>query len=127
MESAESAEDQWDDVEDEIDAFMASATASFASGVSPEQLSKVWRISHEDAKRTLDNTSHILLRPTKPELSRNYGTNDRMLRYKRIRDYFYMDNFFATKKGGKSTSTHMLLGVCDRQGLCLCCSYEEER
>ena len=32
------------------------------------------------------------------DLSRNYTTNDRMLRYKRIRDYFFMDTFFATKK-----------------------------
>jgi hypothetical protein len=29
-----------------------------------------------------------------------------MLRYKRIRDYFYMDTFFATKKGGKSSRGH---------------------
>ena len=102
----ESVGDQWDDMEDAIDSVMASATASFASGVSPEHLSKVWRISHEDAKRTLDITSHLSQRPTNPELSRNYGTNDRMLRYKRIKDYFYMDTFFATKKGGKSSRGH---------------------
>jgi hypothetical protein len=29
-----------------------------------------------------------------------------MLRYKRIRDYFYIDTFFATKKGGKSSRGH---------------------
>jgi hypothetical protein len=29
-----------------------------------------------------------------------------MLRYKRVRDYFYMDTFFATKKGGKSSRGH---------------------
>jgi hypothetical protein len=29
-----------------------------------------------------------------------------MLRYKRIKDYFYMDTFFATKKGGKSSRGH---------------------
>jgi hypothetical protein len=29
-----------------------------------------------------------------------------MLRYKRIRDYFYMDTFFATKKDGKSSRRH---------------------
>jgi hypothetical protein len=105
-ESKEAEEDQWDDMEDAIDSVMASATASFASGVSPEHLSKVWRISHEDAKRTLDITSHLSKRPTNPELSRNYGTNDRMLRYKRIKDYFYMDTYFATKKGGKSSRGH---------------------
>ena len=38
-----------------------------------------------------------------PTLSRNYGTNDRMLRYRRINTYFYTNTFFATKKGGKSS------------------------
>jgi hypothetical protein len=74
----------WEDV---IDSAMASATARFASGVSHQHLSKIWRISHEDAQRTLENTSHLLQRTTNPELSRNYGTNDRMLRYRRIKDY----------------------------------------
>ena len=35
-------------------------------------------------------------------LSRNYGTGDRMLRYRRIHTHFFMDTFFATKKKGKS-------------------------
>jgi hypothetical protein len=43
LESEESEEDQWDDMEDVIDSTMASATARFASGVSPEHLSKLWR------------------------------------------------------------------------------------
>jgi hypothetical protein len=42
-------------MEDVIDSTMASATARFASGVNPKHLSKIWRISHEDAERTLDN------------------------------------------------------------------------
>ena len=41
-----------------------------------------------------------------PTLSRNYGTNDRMLHYKHIQDYFFMDTFFATKKGGRSSRGH---------------------
>jgi hypothetical protein len=73
-ESEESEEDIGDDMEDVIDSAMASATARFASGVNPEHLSKIWRISHEDAERTLDNTTHLLQRTTNPELSRNYGT-----------------------------------------------------
>jgi hypothetical protein len=48
-ESEESEEDQWDDMEDVIDSTMASATARSASGVNPKHLSKIWRISHEDA------------------------------------------------------------------------------
>jgi hypothetical protein len=105
-ESEESKEDEWDDMEDVIDSAMASATARFASGVNPKHLSKIWRISHEDAERTIDNTTHLLQRTTNPELSRTYGTNDTMLRYKKIREYFYMDTFFATKKGGKSSGGH---------------------
>jgi hypothetical protein len=83
-ESEESGEDQWDDMEDVIHSAMAPATARFASGVNPEHLSKIWRISHEDAERTLDITAHLLQRATSPELPRNDGTNDRMLRCKRI-------------------------------------------
>jgi hypothetical protein len=69
-ESEESEKDRLDDMEFEIDFFMASTTAIFTSGVSPEHLSKVWRISYEDAKRTFDNTSHLSRRSTYNELSR---------------------------------------------------------
>ena len=43
-------EDWFDAMEDDVDDYMASAVASFASGMMPEHLSKVWRISHEEAK-----------------------------------------------------------------------------
>ena len=36
-------------------------------------------------------------------MNQNYTTNDRMLRYMRINQYFFMDTFFATKKGGTSS------------------------
>jgi hypothetical protein len=113
-EPKESEEDQWDDVEDAIDSAMASATARFASEVNPEHLSKIWRIPHEDAERTIDKTTHLLQRTTNPELSRNYRTNDRMLRYKGIRDCLYTDAFFATKKGGKSSRNTHAANWCHR-------------
>ena len=82
-----------------IDDFMASAaSAGERRGVKPDHLSKIWRISHEEAKATLEATSQKSIRTDNPKLSRNYGTNDRMLRYRRIRDYFFMDTFFATKR-----------------------------
>ena len=55
------------------------------------------------AKRTLEITSQHSRRTDDPTLSRNYGTNDRMLRCKRVKEHFFMDAFFATKKAGKST------------------------
>jgi len=103
---SDNSEDPWDHMEEEIDEFMSAAVHSFSTGVTPEHLSKVWRISHDEAKHTIDNTAHRLVRPTDPALSRNYGTSDRMLRYKRINQYFFMDTFFATKKKGKSSRGH---------------------
>ena len=88
----------------DLDEIMASAThVRKSKSISSEQLSKVWRIDVETAKRTLDVTSQLNTITDDPKLSRYYGTNDRMLRYKWINDYFYMDTFFATLKGGKSS------------------------
>ena len=92
-----------------IDNFMAStAQAGKSRGVDPKHLSKIWRISREDAQRTIDVTTQISIQTDDPVLSRNYSTNDRMLgvRYKRIKDLFFMDTFFATKKCGQSSRGH---------------------
>ena len=90
-----------------LDNWMAStAQAGKSRGVDPKHLSKIRRISHEDAQRTIDITTQMFSQTDDPELSRNYSTNDRMLRYKRIKDLFIMDTFFATKKGGQSSRGH---------------------
>ena len=87
-----------------LDNFMAStAQAGKTRGVDPKHLSKIWRISHEDAQRTIDVTTQTSTRTDDPTLSRNYAANDRMLRYMSINGYFFMDTFFATKKGGQSS------------------------
>ena len=86
-----------------LDKFIAStAQTAKTRGVNPKHLSKIWRISHEDAQRTIAVTTEMSTQTDDPTLSRNYSTNDRMLRYKRIKDFFFMDTFFATKKGGQS-------------------------
>jgi hypothetical protein len=81
-EATDNEEAEWDsdDIESEIDDFMAAAIDTFEQGVTPEHLSKVWRISFEDAKRTIDTTSQLSVTPKDPILAKNYGTNDRMLR-----------------------------------------------
>ena len=81
--------------------------ASRPHRVTPEHLSKVWHISPEDARRTIDTTTQTSVWTQDPTLSRNYSTNNRMLRYRCIQDYFFMDTFFATKKGGQSSQGHM--------------------
>ena len=100
-------ENDWMELEtsdDLDDIFLSSAVdARNPRGVDAAHLSKIWRISHEDATRTLAATTQSSMRPMDPSLSQNYGTNDRMLRYRRINDYFFMDTLFATSKGGKSS------------------------
>ena len=82
---------------------MASAAhARPTKTISPEHLSKVWKIDLRTAKNTLGVTSQHSPRPTDPKLSRNYTTNNRMLRYKRIDEYFFMDTFLATRKAQRS-------------------------
>jgi hypothetical protein len=88
------------------DIMVSAAHAGRSKGIDAKHLSKTWRIDLETAKRTLDITSQKSIRKENPTLSRNYGTNDRMLRYKRINEYFFMDTFFATKKAGKSSRGH---------------------
>ena len=91
-------------VQEQVEEFLSHATnASRPHGVTPEHLSKVWHISTEDARRTIETTTQTSVQTQDPTLSRNYGTNDCMLRYRHIQDYFFMDTFFATKKGGRSS------------------------
>jgi hypothetical protein len=91
----------------DLDEIMISAAhAGQTTGLTAANLAKTWRINLESAERTIDITSQHSERKDNPTLSRNYGTNNRMLRYKRVHEYFFMDTFFATKKVGKSSRGH---------------------
>ena len=95
-------EDTLEDIDiDKI--FMAGVDAMRLGTASIKHLTKLWRISYEEAKRTLDITTQHSVRTQDPTLSQNYGANDCMLWYRQINEYFYMDTFFATLKGGKSS------------------------
>ena len=89
------------------DIFVSATTASNKyRGADAAHLSKIWRIDHEMAEATLEITSQRNRRKDNPKLSRNYGTGDRMLCYRHLNTYFFMDTFFATSKGGKSSRGH---------------------
>ena len=67
---------------EQVEEFFSHVTnASRQHGVTPEHLSKVWHISTEDARRTVETTTQTSVRTQDPTLSRNYGTNNCMLRY----------------------------------------------
>ena len=83
--------------------FTSGVEAQHPGGVDMAHLLKVWHISHDDAKQTLEVTSLHSVWTQELMLLQNYRTNDCMLHYKRIKDYFFIDTFFATSKGGKSS------------------------
>ena len=65
-------------------------------------LLKVSSIDHKMAEKTLQVTTQLNRNGENTSLARNMGTNDRMLRYIRIKSHFFTDTFFVT---GKSNST----------------------
>ena len=66
--------------EDDMDAFFASGVHGGPEvGVDARHLSKVWRISYEDAKCTIDATTQHGMHNPNPVMNQNYTTNDRML------------------------------------------------
>ena len=88
----------------DVDDIMISAVhAGRHHGVKAKHLAKLWRIDEPTAKKTLDITSQREVRTDNPKLSRNFSTNDRTLRYKHLKEHFYMDTLFATSKAGKSS------------------------
>ena len=84
------------------------------SAWAAENLSKVWRISDEAAQQTLEVTTQLNKQDVNASLSRRFGTNNWMLRYKRISSLFYTDTFFSSKVISKRGFSMMQLFVSDK-------------
>ena len=68
----------------DLDEVMASAAhARRPKGIDATHLSKVWKITHDQAEKTLEATTQHSQRTDDPKWSQNYGTNDQRLRHKR--------------------------------------------
>ena len=84
-------------------------------GVTADQLMKIWSIDEQVAKRTLEITTQLKKSDGDSMLSRNVSTNDRMLRYRRLKSYFFSDTFFVTKKAYSTRgNTCMQMYVSDK-------------
>ena len=81
---------------------ISSTLADRPKGVSAKALSKLWYIREDLAQGAIDSTTQLKRHNADNTLSRNFSTNDRMLRYRRIQSWFYTDTMFATRRG-KST------------------------
>ena len=80
---------------------VSSEVANFSAKVrtiKPSKLAKVWRIKIDNGKRTLGVTSQLMPQDCDGHIARDFTTNDRRVRYRRIRHYFFTDTFFVTKK-----------------------------
>ena len=65
--------------------FQTTASAAHAEkpkGVSADLLQKIWQIDNDTAKITIQTTTQLNRQDVNSKLSRNFGTNDRMLCYR---------------------------------------------
>jgi len=109
---------------DRISVLCSAVHAEAPKSVSAEQLSKVWQISKDQAHRTLNVTTQRVCRSDDIGLSRNYPTNDRMIRYRRIQQHFFMDTFFASVKSLRGYTCSQLF-VSDK-GFVYCCNMKSK-
>ena len=69
--------------------------------VSPEELSRKWRVGINTARETLKATTQRGIRTAVHPLTRRYRTDHFSLRYRRLNTQFYSDTVFATTKSLK--------------------------
>ena len=94
---------------------MSAVHAENPRGVSSETLMKIWDIDEKVAKRTIEVTSQLNRTNMDNKLSRNVSTNDRMLRYRRLKTHFFSGTFFVTKKAVSTRgNTCMQMYVSDK-------------
>ena len=97
-----------------IGACTSTSHAEIPKGVDAELLQKIWIINSDTAKGTIDTTTQFNRQDSKSKLSKQFGTNYRMLRYRRIKYFFFTYTFFVTKKSAISRGyTCMLIFVSD--------------
>ena len=83
-------------------ATIQAVSAGRSKGVSAEHLSKIWCIPHDEAARTLAVMTQSLRHDPDSSLSLNVGTNDRAVRYRKIKSFFFMDTLFVTRAAKSS-------------------------
>jgi hypothetical protein len=77
---------------------ISSTSALPSKGVNHKVLAKLWCINDKQAKAVIDSSTQLNRQSADNTLSRNFSTNDRMLRYRRINSVFFTDTMFVTKQ-----------------------------
>ena len=71
--------------------FFSASHAEKTSRVTPEMLEKVWRTDDATSNRTVKGNTQLSRQDANTSIYRNFGTNNRMLRYRRMLSFFYTD------------------------------------
>lgn len=79
----------------EIKAKLSAVSISGRKGVSKDHLSKIWVVTEDLAQCAIDHSTQLCKHHADNGLSRQFSTNDRMLRYKRIQSVFFTDTLLA--------------------------------
>ena len=99
-----------DDLEDLFQSDVSSMEAHSSKGVTPDFIKNIWSVSSDEATDILKANTQLNRQSNDGLLSRQFSTNDRMLRYRRINSYFFTDTMFVTKSA-KSTRKFTMLQV----------------
>ena len=87
---------------------------SNARGVSKEFLSKIWVVSEHLAQGAIDQNTQLSKHHADNSLSRHFSTNDRMLRYKRLKSVFFTDTLLALSTKSTRGNTYAQIFVSDK-------------
>ena len=88
--------------EDQLSAVISTVNANQSKYVTLDMLSKLWLIKEDLAKGAIDQNKQLCRHGSDNIMSRQFSTNDRMLRYRQITSTFFTDTMFA-QPGAKST------------------------
>jgi hypothetical protein len=87
-------------------------TSARMNKVDPEVLSRRWGIGIESARRTVKVTTQRGVRTVlHPSLSRRFRTNDRQLRYRRLRSDIFGDTLEANVKSNRGNKYAQVFGT----------------
>mmetsp|Transcript_28152 Transcript_28152/g.26982 ORF Transcript_28152/g.26982 Transcript_28152/m.26982 type:complete len:106 (-) Transcript_28152:830-1147(-) len=84
-------------------------------GVSSDFLRRVWNFFGNQASTAIERNTQLNRKSNDSTLSKQFSTNDRILRYRRIKSEFVTDTMFVTKAAQSTRGNTMLkLFVSDK-------------
>ena len=86
----------------QLSTVISTVSANHSKGITPEMLSTLWCIDESLAKGAIEQNPQLCRHGSENIMSRQFCTNNRMLRYKIINSTLFTDTMF-TQPGAKST------------------------